>query len=192
MEVTALSKKQILYNLIGYLPITLFAGFIYFVFGSVGLVWLFNGHLPDDLVKPVAVVVTALVVVIAGILYVRFVVNRLAQSRLALEGDEVIVRGQTSRGVVERWYTISDIELIAFGEQLNAAERVMDRLRQLGVPNMRPIGLLKDLKAGRLLVTDQTGHQEVFHFVDKVFDAQSLLMFAVELSKRGVPIGGSV
>lgn len=189
MEVVAHSRSQILRNFAGYLPITLVAGFIYCVFGTPVVIWLLEDHLRDDQVKPVAVAVTALVVVVSGVLYVWFVVSSLSRSRLALEEGIVLIRGQTSGGFVERRYPIGDLESLVFGERLNTVERVMDKLHQLGVPKGGSIGLVKDLKAGRLLVIEKAGGQEVFHFVDKVFDPDSLMDFAVELARRGVKIG---
>jgi hypothetical protein len=123
VEVVAFERGRILRNLVGYLPITLFAGFIYFVLGVVGMAWLLDGQLADDQIKPVAIATTALVILASGACYVRFVVNRLARSRLTLEGGTVIVRGLTSRGLVERRYAIGDIAWVNFGEQLNAAGR---------------------------------------------------------------------
>jgi hypothetical protein len=191
VEVVVHSKRQILRNFAGYLPIVLFAGFFYFAVGFAGMVWLLDGSLEDALVKPVAAAVTASIVIVGGLLYVRFVVNDLSRSHIKLEGDAVIIRGQTSAGLVERRYAVEELEAIVFGERLNVAERLMDKLHKLGVPRTGSMRLLKDLKAGRMLVTDKAGGQEVFHFVDKVFDLDSLLAFAAELSRRGVAIGGS-
>ena len=190
MEVQIYDRTQILRNLAGYLPITLFAAFLYFVFGAIGIIYLLRDPLGADWARIVAVAVMAVVVVIGTLLYVRFVVNRLAQSRLALMDQTFVVRGQTSRGLIEKQYALGDIQAIAIGEQLNAAERFFDTLRQLGVPKTSNIELVKDLKAGRLLIVDRAGRREVFHFVDKVFDGNSLLLFVAELSKRGVTISG--
>jgi hypothetical protein len=191
VEVVAHSKSQILHNFAGYLPITLLAGLVYFAFGTPVVVWLLEDHLPNDQVKPVSAIATALLVVVSGVLYVWFVVSSLSRSRLALEEGTLVIRGQTSIGFVERRYAIGDLESVVFGEQLNAVERVMDKLHQLGVPKSGSIGLVKDLKAGWLLVIEKTGGHEVFHFVDKVFAADALVAFAVELARHGVKIGSS-
>jgi hypothetical protein len=87
-----------------------------------------NGHVKDDRIKWVAVAVTAMIVLLSGLLYVRFVVNRLARSRLSLDGDALTVRGQTSGGLVERRYSVGQLAAITLGERLNATERIMDRL----------------------------------------------------------------
>jgi hypothetical protein len=190
LEVRAHSRAQILRNFAGYLPLILFAGVFYFVFGAAGLVYLLKHSLGEDQAGVVGASAAAAIVLLSGVFYVRFVVNRLARCGLSLVNDVVVVRGQTSGGFVEKRYAVGDLEAVAFGERLNAAERVLEDLNRLGVPKTGTIRLVKDLKAGRLLLTDKYGGHEVFHFVDKVFDLDSLSAFVAELGYRGVMVAG--
>jgi len=116
----------------------------------------------------------------------------LSRSFLSFSGEVLIVRGQTSRGFRERSYPVDDIKSITIGVQLNALERGLDALHQLHLPRTRAIGLVKDLRAGRLQVIDINGGHQTFHFVDKVFDQRSLRHFADELRRCGVNISGTL
>jgi hypothetical protein len=176
--------------LAGYLPVTLFAGLFYFIFGGAGLFYLLKPSLGEEPARVAALSTAAGTVVLGGFCYVRFVINRLSQTRLSLEDEVLVVRGQTSAGLVEKRYAVSDIDAVAFGEQLNAAERAVETLHRLGLPNRGAVWLLKDLKAGRLLITDKHGGHEVFHFVDKVFDQEALAEFAAQLRCRGIAVTG--
>lgn len=189
MEVRVFSRGRILSNLAAYLPVTLAAGFIYFVFVSAGLFYLLDGPLDVEQARGAAAAGSGLTVLVGLPLYVWFVVNRLSRSHLSIAGDTVTVRGQTAGGFTERRYPVGEIEAVAFGAGLNPAERVLDRLHQLGIPRTGSVQVVKDLKAGRLVVVDKAGGELVVHFFDRVFDLDSLLEFAAELSRRGVLIG---
>ena len=190
MEVRAHSKAQILRNLGGYVPVLLFAALFYFAIVAAGFVLPFRLFMSTTLAWILGIAMAAALVGVGGALYVRFVVNRLAQYCLALEPDTLLVRGQSSRGLIEKRYRLGDIAAITFGEKLDATEQFLDRLHQLVPRKTGSMELIKDLKGGRMLITEKSGGSELFHFIDKVFDLNALASFCEELSRRGVMVGG--
>jgi hypothetical protein len=186
MVIHALSASQILRNLARYLPITMFAAFVYWVLLTAGLFFLLKRWATEETARVAAVSAITVLVTVGLVLYIRFAGKRLSRCRLELADDMLTVSGQTSRGFVEKRFQLGRVEAIAIGEELNRAERILEKLNQLGVPKTNMIRMTKDLKAGRLLVRAEHGEETVFHFVDKVFDRERLLALLAELSRRGV------
>jgi predicted membrane channel-forming protein YqfA (hemolysin III family) len=177
MEVPVLSKGRILRNLTDYLPAGLSSGFLFFVFGAAILFFFLHGWTRDDLGRVVAIATSGVAVLLTAGLYNRFVVNRLARYRLALDGDILVVRGQTAAGLVEKRYPVSGVRAVLFGEP--PAGMDASKLRRG-----------KELRPGRLLVQGPGGDEEIFHSVDRAFAPEDLAAFLRELEKRGVVVGG--
>jgi hypothetical protein len=188
VEVKTLTPGRILRNLAGHLPFVIFSGFLTGIFIAAGLSFLLGQWMNEETAQSTAVAAAALLVLVGLPVYVRYVGNRFARCRLQLIGDVLVVKGETSRGQVERVFELRHVERIVFGESLNWMERALDSVDQWGLPKSHAIRMTKDLKAGRLLVRDTRSGDTVFHHVNKVFEAKSLLRLARELDRRGVVV----
>jgi len=135
-----------------------------------------------------AAIAAGVVVTASAVLYVRYVVNTIARSHLTLADGVLTVRGQTGNGFAEHRYPVGDIASVAFGVPLNTAERLMEGLNQIGVGRSGMTSVVKDLKAGRLVVTNRAGASEEYHFINKAFDPDSLQALATELARAGVTV----
>ena len=147
----ALPSPRILRNLTSYLPLMDLAAGFYTLVLATGPSLLFRRWMNKEAAGLIAILAAAPVVIVSLILYVRLVGKRLSRCRLELTGDSLSIRGQTSRGLVEKRFRLQDIQMIAIGEPLNRTERFFEKLNRLGVPRTSMISLTKDLKAGRLL-----------------------------------------
>jgi hypothetical protein len=177
MEVPVLSKGRILRNLADYLPAALSSGFLIFVFGAALLFFFLRGRTDDDLGRAVAIGTSGLGVLLTAGLYARFVVNRLARYRLALDGDTLVVRGQTAAGLVERRYPVAGVRAVLFGGSPAGVD--VSALQRGG-----------ELRPGEMLVQGAAGDEEVFHSVERAFAPEALAAFLLELEKQGVRVGG--
>ena len=106
MEVVVHSKTTIRRSLVGFIPLLISAGVFYFFLGAGAIIWLLKGHMTVTQLRVIALSVPAVVVLAGGMLYIRFVINRLSRSFLSFSGEVLVVRGLTSRGFRERSYFV--------------------------------------------------------------------------------------
>jgi hypothetical protein len=175
-------------GLSAYLPLALFAAFVCWDSLVAGLFFLLKNWVSEESARIVSLPLTTIVVVTGLVLYIRFVGRRLSQCHLELTDDALKIRGQTSSGLKSMSYPLSDIQYVALGGRLNLAERLSDRLNQLGVARASGIQINKGGQFQGLLVGNRGGAVTVFHFVDKAFDRESLLDLLAELAHRGVHV----
>src|SRR5688572_30268203 len=108
MTSTTRTKRDILKSLAPYLPMTLLAFAVYALVAGAGTLWLLHGRVRTPLLGA-ALIIVLLIVAGLGLLYVRFIINRIARFHLSIDGGTLTVRAQTTRGLVERQYQLSDI-----------------------------------------------------------------------------------
>lgn len=190
MDVLVRDKQQILRSLAGLLVPLLGITLIYGMIAGLGFAALLRQQFGIQYPIPIAVAVLGPAWILAAVAYVRFMVNRISQSRLCLENDILISRGHTTWGLKERHWPLSEIVSITFGDELNAMERAAAWMSRIGVPKTGSIHLVQDLKAGRMTIRGVAGDKVVYHSVDKAFDSDSLRELTAELRRRGVAVRG--
>ncbi|MFO0927960.1 MAG: hypothetical protein U0736_13120 [Gemmataceae bacterium] len=115
-----------------------------------------------------------------------YLVRRLARCQLYLVSETVVIIGESADGFIEKRCPMEDIKAIQYGESLDTFTKWYGRLHQIGVPHTGLAPAMENLKKGRLAIIDNSGRTQVFHFVDKVFDPESLAEFAAQMTVRGV------
>ncbi|VTS07429.1 unnamed protein product [Gemmata obscuriglobus UQM 2246] len=185
MSFFARTRAQIFLGLLAQLrPEWLIVLVMYYLFVGGGLWIVFDGRLRADLVRPIVNGITAPVVLLSTVWYVRYLVSCLSQCRLCLRKDEVIIRGLTPGGLagrfIEQRYHTDKLRAVAVGELQNGSGQLLARADGFSM-----VGFIKK---GRMHVTDRNGRQVTFCLVHVAFDQGALLSFVNELSRRGVTV----
>ena len=182
------TKRDILKSLTPYLPMTLLVFVFYALIAVVATIWLLYGRVSTMLLvaAPTGVL---LVVTMLALIYVHFIVNRIARFHLSIEGGTLTIGAQMAKGLVERRYQLSDIESVEFGQMLNLMERGLSKLNEFGFPDAGgSMKALRNLKAGQLVIKDFQGHRDVFNFIGNAFDDETLSQFAAALEIHRVEV----
>ena len=177
MEVKLKSKTQILKSFLVWLPFAVMSFALYFLLSWFVMTWLLEnyGGLDVSMAKKAGGIGSALLSVLLAALYLSWLGKRILTYRLAIDNDELLLRGKSGWKSIDRAVPLSTIQKMTVGESQNFSEKLS-----------RSRGLVKDPLAYRLTFYSSSG--EIFHldFAARVFDDDSFHEFWQSVKDRGI------
>lgn len=186
MKVQVLSRWQILNGFGSWIAIAIPASLFYWVWIGAALFFGLREITDETTARMIAIPGAVLLTLLGMTLYIRFFINRFARYRFELVDDSLYVHGMCGWRFQESYFVLSQIQTVTLGQPLNQAERILAACDRIGISTAS--GVLKDIKAGRLVIRDTNDIETVFDHADKAFELTSLLEALAELVGRGVNV----
>ena len=126
MEVRVNTKKEILKSFICWLPLALLATVFYGMIFTGLVMWLFTNFagIEQELARKISLPIGGVLLVVCLFLYFNWLTKSLFSYRLALEGDNLLIKGIAGWSTLDKAIPISSIQKIYIGENANSLEKL--------------------------------------------------------------------
>ena len=183
MEVRVNTKKEILKSFVGWLPLALVAIAFYGMIFTGLIMWLLTNFagIEQELARLIGLPIGGVLLVVCLFLYFNWLTKLLSSYRLAIEGDNLLVKGIAGWSTFDKEVPINTIQKIHIGESANSLEKLS--------PGH---GAINDQVASRLTFFPSVGKSFKLDFAAKAFDNESLYNFLVAIKGKGVKTNVSV
>lgn len=183
MEVRVNTKKEILKSFVGWLPLALVA-IVFYGMIFVGLImWLLTDFVGvgQDLARQIGLPIGGVLLIVCLFLYFNWLTKSLSSYRLAVEGENLLVKGIAGWRTLDKEVPINTIQKIYIGANANSLEKLSSGH-----------GAINDQVASRLTFFPNAGKSFKLDFAAKAFDNESLYKFLVSIKSKGVETNVSV
>ncbi|WP_045858710.1 hypothetical protein [Teredinibacter purpureus] len=183
MEVRVNTKKQILKSFAGWLPLALVAIVFYGMIFTGLIMWLLTkfAGIEQELARQIGLPVGGVLLVASLFLYFNWLTKSLSSFHLAIEGDNLLVKGIAGWSTLDKEVPINTIKKIYIGANANSLEKLSSGH-----------GAINDQVASRLTFFPYTGKTFKLDFAAKAFNNESLYKFLVAIKGKGVETNVSV
>lgn len=183
MEVRVNTKKEILKSFVGWLPLALAAIVFYGMIFVVLIMWLLTNFvgIEQDLARQIGLLISGVLLVVCLFLYLNRLTKSLSSYRLAVEGENLLVKGITGWRSLDKEVPINTIQKIYIGTNPIFLEKLSSGH-----------GAIKDQVASRLTFFPSAGKSFQLDFATKAFDNESLYRFLVSVKSKGVETNVSI
>ena len=183
MEVRVNTKKQILKSFIGWSPLALVAVVFYGMIFTGLIIWLLTDFagIEQELARQVGLPVGGALLIASLIIYLRWLTKSLSSYHLAIEGDNLLVKGIAGWSSLDKEVPINTIQKIYIGASANSLEKLSSGH-----------GAINDQVVSRLTFFPSVGKSFKLDFATKAFDNESLYKFLIAINSKGVETNVSV
>jgi len=183
MEVRVNTKKVILKSFIGWLPLALVAIVFYGMIFTGLIMWLLTNFagVEQELARKIGLPLGGVLLISSLFLYLNWLTKSLSSYHLAIEGDNLLVKGIAGWSTLDKEVPINTIQKICIGANANSLEKLSSGH-----------GAINDQVASRLTFFPSAGKSFKLDFAAKAFDNESLYNFLVSIKSKGVETNVSV
>ena len=183
MEVRVNTKKAILKSFVGWLPLALAAIVFYGMIFTGLIMWLLTkfAGIEQELARQIGLSIGGVLLIVCLFLYFNWLTKSLSSYRLAIEGENLLVKGIAGWSTLDKEVPINTIQKIYIGANANSLEKLSSGY-----------GAVNDQVASRLTFFPCVGKSFKLDFAAKAFDNESLYNFLVSIKSKGVETNVSV